>query len=273
MSRKSMNMPEYVQAYVPNTEELAMLVSKAKGPDRSMAEFSRICKVKGPSTFSRIVNELIDKPLSDELLKAIAANSADKQEVTLDALMRANGKVTRAEMETGVIDASSRMVLKSRREGIKLIKDTVTQNFLDKGYSVMLHPDLALSEKVPRSRYALSIPSDFCLHVQGQDPLFWNFIYNDTDMHNVPLKASGTDPVSMLDSSMSRYAGLFLIDAWEPEVLKDYKNTFVFTEVKAFTVFLKMISKAKINTHMSVMLVDLDGLGIVQEKEIGCLMR
>jgi len=102
-----------------------------------MAEFSIVCKVKGPSTFSRIVNQLIDKPVSDELLIAIAENAADPVEVTLDMLMRANGKVPKNENPEHISDINDRMRINSRREGIKLIRDIVVQRYLDEGKSVM----------------------------------------------------------------------------------------------------------------------------------------
>lgn len=257
MSKKTINYPEYIQAYVPDTEELAILVAKAKGPDRSMAEFSRVCKVKGPSTFSRIVNELIDKPVSDELLFAIAQNAADPKEVTLDMLMRANGKVPKEELSGNAQNNDRRKAYKTQAEKVKQVKEIIVQSYLDKGEAVMLHPDLTLSEKIPPSNYALSYPSDFSIHLQGKDPLYWNFIVDLTDMHTVSLKAKA-DNKKQLGESMRRYAPLFLRDAWESETLKDFENSFVFIEEKAYKTFVEMMKGRKFNTKMSVMLVDLE---------------
>ena len=39
MEKRDKKIPEYVQAYVPDYEDLAIQVTMAKGPDRSMAEF------------------------------------------------------------------------------------------------------------------------------------------------------------------------------------------------------------------------------------------
>ena len=257
MKKKETVYPEYVQAYVPDTEDLAILVARAKGPERSMAEFSRVCKVKGPSTFSRIVNEKIDKPVSDKLLYAIAENSADKQEVTLDMLMRANGKVPKDEVTGGIPDNDKRKAYKTQTEKIKAVKDIIVQSFLDKGEYVMLYPDLKLSEMIPASEHALSYPSDFSVHIQGKEPLVWNFIVDLTDMHTVSLKARA-DNKKHLSESMRRFAPLFLRDAWEQETLKDFENTFVFIEEKAFKVFTEMMKDVKTNTKMSVMLVDVE---------------
>lgn len=254
-------LDDYIQAYVPDTEDLAVLVSKAKGPDRSMAEFSRVCKVKGPSTFSRIVNELIDKPVSDELLFAIAKNAADPNEVTLDMLMRANGKIPKVEFVEGTPSNESRKAYKTQAAMIRKIKDLIVQNHLDKGESVMLHPDLMLSHLIPESKFGLSIPSDFAIHIQGKEPLYWNFIVDFTDMSWVSEKASKTNDKikrERISESMKRYAPLFLIDNWEPEILKDFENTFVFTEKKAYKAFSEMMKEMKLNTKMSVMNVDVE---------------
>ena len=260
MRKKEPKYPEYVQAFVPDTEDLAVLVSAAKGPNRSMAEFSRVCKVKGPSTFSRIVNELIDKPLSDELLIAIAQNAADPNEVTLDMLMRANGKIPKDETSEGVPNSElkNRKLYRSQSEKIKIIKNILVQHYLDNGYSVMLHPDLALAEMIPASRYGLIIPSDFALHVKGLDPLFWNFTVDFTNLHGVSMKSSRTDISKLLSETMKRYSQLFLRDAWEPESLKDFKNTIIFTEEKAYEMFKILLKDIKCNTPISAMYVSDD---------------
>lgn len=255
-------LDNYVQAYVPDTEDLAVLVAKAKGPDRSMAEFSRVCKVKGPSTFSRIVNELIDKPVSDELLYAIAKNAANPQEVTLDMLMRANGKIPKGEMAEGTPGNDSRKTYKTQAARIRKVKDIIVQNFLDNGEAVMLHPDLMLSHLIPESKFGLSLPSDFAIHIRGKEPLYWNFIVDFSDLSCwVSGKASRiTDRIKSerLSDSMKRYAPLFLIDTWEPEILTDFENTFVFTEKKAYKAFTEMIKEVDLSTKISVMFVDVE---------------
>lgn len=254
MDKRVLN--NYVQAFVPDKEDLAVLVSMAKGPDRSMAEFSRVCKVKGPSTFSRIVNELIDKPVSDELLFAIAKNAYDSNEVTLDMLMRANGKIPKEEMAGGGPTSDNRKLFRTQSEKIKIIKDILVQHYLNNGHSVMIHPDIKFSEKVPKSKYGLAIPSDFSIHVQGIDPLFWNFIVDFTDLNGVSLKSAKFDAGKLMAESIKRYSSLFLRDAWEPESLKDFKNTIIFTEEKAFAVFRILMMDAKCNSCISAMYID-----------------
>ena len=109
--------------------------------------------------------------------------------------------------------------------------------------------------------------TDFALHLQGEDPLYWNFIVDFTDMHTVSLKMQRSN-IGYLRESIRRYATLFIRDAWEPETMKDFKNTIVFIEEKAFKVYTEMMKDVKLNTWMSVMLVDIGKKIIKDEIEL-----
>lgn len=258
MERRGKQIPEYVQAYVPDTEELAILVTMAKGSERSMAEFARICKVKGPSTFSRIVNQLIDKPLSDELIMAIAENAANPQEVTLDMLMSANGKIQKSMVSGGIPAGDDRKLFKTQTKKIKEIRDIVSDHYLNNGHPVTIHPDLKLSDEYPLSHYGLDLQSDFALEVKGLEPKIWNFVIDFTDLSGVPHKSSRYDITSLMNETMRRYSSLFLRDAWEPESLKGFKNTIIFTEQKAYAMFRVLLKDVKTNTPISAMYVNTD---------------
>ena len=122
----------------------------------------------------------------------------------------------------------------------------------------MLYPDIALYEKLPESKYSLLFPSDFSLHLQGGEPLFINYIIDDTDIHNASIseiKNKNSHSHYLFVSVMQKYAPLFLRDAWEPDTLRDVKNIIVFTEKKAYQVFCDMIKDVKFNTQISVELI------------------
>ena len=55
----------YMQTRVPDITELGNLLKKAKGSNRTMAEYAKECGVS-PSTFSRIATGKITQPLSFE---------------------------------------------------------------------------------------------------------------------------------------------------------------------------------------------------------------
>lgn len=66
---------------------LGQLITEIRG-ERTMAQLAEQCNVS-PSTLSRAVNGKMTKPLSQELIKALAAKSDDP--FMLERLVRANG--------------------------------------------------------------------------------------------------------------------------------------------------------------------------------------
>jgi hypothetical protein len=247
---------DYEQVHVPNKEELAELVKKAKGDDRSMAEFSRICGEQGPSTFSRIVNGKIEKPVSTGLLVAIAKHAADPSEVTLDQLLRANGKIPKDE----VMKKDEPLDLKaiSLAYGIPRIRDMLIDYYLKQGKSVTIEPP----KNLPTSKYALELPSDFIFQVRGSVPLYWNFMVDED--FDLP---GGMDSEA-LKKAMQRYSPLFLRDAWDPKSLKDVRNIIVFAGKFRFDAFVNFFHGVKIKTKITAMCVDLPRKCIVEEKKL-----
>lgn len=81
---------EYIGLSDPNRKELALLLKKAKGGGRSMRQFAEECGVN-QSTFSRMANQVFIGASSEKVLRAIAEHADPESEVTLDALMAANG--------------------------------------------------------------------------------------------------------------------------------------------------------------------------------------
>lgn len=61
---------------------------------------------------------------------------------------------------------------------------------------------------------------------------------------------------------------IFLRDMWEPETLKDVKNSFVFTEEKYYEAFCDVMKKVKVNSYMSVILIDIAKQKVLEEKMI-----
>lgn len=92
---------KYIRVSEPDKDELARLLTKAKGDKRTMGQFAQECGAS-PSTFSRIVNKEIRKTSSDELIKAIAEHADPDSKVTLDALMAAHGMARMVDESTVV---------------------------------------------------------------------------------------------------------------------------------------------------------------------------
>lgn len=81
---------EFIKVSAPNMDELSKLVSKAKGPVRSIREFAKECGVSA-STLTRIINKDNKGASSQDLIRTIAKKAVPESGVTLDALMGANG--------------------------------------------------------------------------------------------------------------------------------------------------------------------------------------
>lgn len=82
----------FIQTRTPNKMELAALIKKAKGVDRTMADYAKSCGVS-PSMFSRIANGNISQPLSWEILIKIFENACEDSRVTWVELLEADGYV------------------------------------------------------------------------------------------------------------------------------------------------------------------------------------
>ena len=86
----------YQQLRTPDYAALANCVNRAKGPNRTMAQFAEDTGVSA-STLSRIVNMNIKKPLSvDLIIKIFEKRAAQEDEFLLESMARANGLLSPA---------------------------------------------------------------------------------------------------------------------------------------------------------------------------------
>ena len=141
-----------------------------------------------------------------------------------------------------------------------MIRDILSNYYLDQGYAVTIHPNLKLPDECPSSHYGLDLPSDFALEVKGLGHKLWNFSVDFTDLSAVPFKGYDQwyDIPSLMTETMNRYSSLFLRDVWEPESLKGFKNTIIFTEQRAYAMFRVLLKDVKTNTPISAMYVNVD---------------
>ena len=78
---------EYVQVRTPDIMRISEYVIKAKGINRTMAQFAEDCGI-GASTLSRIANGKISKPLSEDTVKAIYEHRAPESKILRDRLCK-----------------------------------------------------------------------------------------------------------------------------------------------------------------------------------------
>lgn len=278
---------EYVEAHIPDKEKLGMYLRMAKGAGRTMAQFAEACSVS-PSTFSRILNGNLTRPLSKEMILAILSNAADPGVVSLDQLMRANGLVPKGEMqpqgdvETGnTVNGNPPKSDRSEAGILSEAKNIIVQELSARGYMLQMFPRLQI-HMLPKGKYGLRRFSDLAIHVQGFEPKYWNFIIVDAyrdgqSFLDASPRAQETVGQAVLGSHVSggqvsmtneklpdrvaktvisRYAEVFLKDIWEPEVITEIKTTFVFGNAVVFQSFWEILSQKKVNGEISILLLD-----------------
>lgn len=266
MSKNKSTDGEYVQVRLPEPEKLAEYIKQAKGENRTMAEFAKACKSVSPSTFSRIVNGNITRPLSAELIRTIIKNADDPESLNLDDFMRANGMLRRSELERQSFSGS----IREREKIYGDVKHIIADELYSRGCMLRIYPGLP-QEELPESGFFQHWRSRLAITVQGYEPRFWNFIIHIpfSDHYSSLL---GDDESSRLEGGIRRildkWSFIFLRDTWEPETLRDVKNSFVFTEKQLYEAFCELMMKIKVNTYMSVILIDIARQRVVEEKMI-----
>lgn len=248
----------YKQIRTPDYARLASLVSQAKGPDRTMAQFAEITGI-GASTLSRLVNLNIKKPLSiDTLIKIYEARANAEDEFLLDALARANGMydpeyADRVQNhEAGPWNGNERI----NRE--HLMKNAIIGSLVAGGHNVSVYntPMMDTSNLSPMFPRRLG---DFALRMEGDEHpnanKLWSF---NLDAH-ILADYDGRYPMDgkrFVRDFFARRSGLFLVDAWKPEELRGTKLSFVFLDKDIFGAFWNALTVAKVHNEISLILID-----------------
>ena len=260
---------EYIQYYAVNKEKLAELLRDCKGELRTMGQFADECGVS-PSMFSRIMRGNITKPVSKEVLEAIFAHKREGSSVTLEGLYRANGMISREERNRSVHGQERFMANREREESTKGI---IIMEILKRGYALQFEKDFG--ETMSKSRMDvdnntdsdLRIRNDFMLILTEED-LRWSFelMVGPADSPHPSDRPPEIDAGWTVRNRMRFLHEVFLVDAWEPERLKGRKISWVFTDVYVYEAFKKHFRTAKLNSAMSMILVDLDEKAVVREE-------
>lgn len=244
----------------PDKEKLAKLVNTAKGSERTMAEFAKEAGIN-PSMMSRFVNGNFTKPISIEILDAIVANSAEECSYGLEDFLEANGM-------TRVIDRNvqERTVARIRtmREQEEGMRRTITMALFERGV-----------EFRKRGTDGKRKVSSF---FKNQKDAGMSIIYRNRDkeiewrMYMVPtMETSGRNSGSvekMVQQWVEFYAIIFLQDAWEPEDLDGVRISFVFSDLKYFEQFIKVMKESRIGSYMTAILTDLVNASVLEERPL-----
>ena len=249
---------KYIHVRVPDKAMLAMYIKEAKGTDRNMAEFAKLCGTLTPSSFSRIIHGNLSKPLSEEVIQSIVRNADKKARLSYRDIMYANGMVPENEDGESEGARERRIVFGEKKETEIRVRNVIVGRLFAQGNMLlamdrMSGGELRITEgmtnlkKVKESSRKFGIPGKFTLRIQGMEPFYYNYeiFIPDSD-----LKVSGNT------LRFREYADFFLRDLWEPDTLTDIMHNFVFTDKNYYDAFLEFLDGVKVNNYMAVILID-----------------
>ena len=246
----------YKQIRTPDYSLLANLVSKAKGPDRTMAQFAEVTGI-GASTLSRLVNHNIKKPLAlDVIIKIYECRADEEDTYLLDSLARANGFYP-ADYAQRVKDHESM----AARRNAQLNREHQMKNALIAGVAAAGCGITVVDRPILRTKDLPAIyPSslgDFILQLKENTTLGttrnWSFI---TISRLVDEEECRYDAKFFARRFFQSCSDVLLLDAWKPEALKGYKISFAFVDKDILGEFWNEVRIAKVHTEMSLILID-----------------
>lgn len=254
-----LNPDNYIQMQTPDVSELANLIRKAKGINRTMSEFAEVCGVSA-STFSRIANGKITQPLSLEILTEICLNADPDSGVYIGKLTAANGMVTKDFL-------SHEQWFSTENE----MKNIISAALLERGLAIAYQKRIHISEGVPAIASGCG-RGNLLVRIQGYEPSYWK--YKMMSCTGIKRYAASGSPNKELDYEYEAdfmfhdEAEYFLMDAWEPEKLRKVKMTYVFPDREIYEAFYKKIENARVHNWISIVLVDLKLGCVIEERFI-----
>ena len=263
-----MSAEEYVQVRTPDKVEIAHLVNRAKGPNRTMAQFAEECQISA-STLSRIVNGKITKPLTyDTILKIFNCREAKDDEFLLRMLISANGMKQKGEHENSMAQYSAYVKRNQMMDRQTTMKNIVVTELFDRGIPVVNATKhlFRMDENTTAQEIFPGRIGDMAVSLNDKNPseLVWAFYWFPQEP-----EAEGDFKITVhqiVRLTINAIAKLLLVDAWQPEVINGLKTSFVFSNREVFEGFLTTLKDAKLNTEMSALLLDLNKGCVVEER-------
>lgn len=201
---------EYVLARTPDLLRLGELVTRAKGPSRTMAQFAEDCGI-GASTLSRIANGKITKAVSLENLQAIYDHRDESVELPFETFARADGYVSPREYTF----LRRRGSLEDLRQAEQTAQNIITLSLLNRGITLKrISPATLFREDFPRVRPSLGL--DLKCEIGERRWLFFYVLAEcaeDGERSVSPLTSSAEH---MAYNALTMRSSLFLLDAWYP---------------------------------------------------------
>ena len=251
---------EYVLARTPDLLRLGELVTRAKGPNRTMAQFAEDCGI-GASTLSRIANGKITKAVSLENLQAIYDHRDESVKLSFDTLVHADGYFPKDVFES--FRAHNSIREKSVNDQ-RCTQNTIIAAFLDRNIGIQKLP---MQSTLLEARYPYSSPSlSFLLKTQDTEKR-WDFYLmlarveeDGANRNRMPNKRM------LINRMVERFSRVLLMDAWYPNSLENVRTTAIFVDRTLFDSFVDVYKGAPINTEITAMLIDTERCEIIKEE-------
>lgn len=251
---------EYVLIRTPDILQLGELITRAKGPNRTMAQFAEECGV-GASTLSRIANAKITKAVSLENLQAIYEHRDENADFSFELLARSDGFLPKEMAERF---QSRRSSVERSRNDERCVQNTIVTALLDRHIGIQKLSEFARMKetKYPWMRPSLSFALKTVETVKK-----WDFYFFMGRLENDPERSNRVPPNSFVMMRLAeRFSRLFLMDAWQPELLDETRSTIVFVDDMLFNNFVDTYKGAPIQTAITAMLIDTEKGQILREE-------
>ena len=271
-----MNYQGYIQAYLPRKEELIKMLKEFKGEGRTMAEFSGVTGIS-TSTLSRILNGNLVKPLTEKTILAIYNNRSKDANSTLDQFFYANGMIRADKEDPDHISMSdvSRLYKEEERAKEIIILTLYRHGFgMRKGKN-----DNEIGGQsiiLPRNESEgndFMIPVDFSVMpdgIEGITQIYYRMCFDSLIKPSESISMQKDSSFLSIRDVLRKSAEVFLVDAWHPETLDQTVYTWVFASEGEYNSFKGLLSEAKLNSSMTVALVDIENKTIVKEEWLHC---
>lgn len=269
----------YFQYKEPDADALKLQINAVKG-DRSMIMFADEIKRSSPEvkvsapTLSRACNVTGGKPVSFELLKAIAKIADESSGVTLETLAIANGMRARdiseesQKIETADVNRQRLSMAEQERKIAMIIQNEI----VERQYSIIrlsnVHNGYSLHGYRLQSDRMFPRIYSFGISVSGMYPCStWKFAIN---ILTVPQGSSKLSVEAHIGHFINKYSSIFASDSFEWEKYEKEKYSFVFIDKTMYDLFIKRIQENRIlvNGLMTVILINIDDGIIIEEKQL-----
>lgn len=262
---------DLIQVAVPDAEEVAKLVQKAKGDDRTLKEFSDEVGISAP-TLSRIMNGKFTKPLSLDTIVSIVSHSDSYTLKTMFELARANGYMSKAEQasmryHSKFINARNELYAQIKRGMLTIIIAELVQRGMTNDKRLFdSEPD-----GLPTATDSM-IHYDFAMNaVTSAGDYKWAFFTFPQSVKDFDFESGSAKKI--VQNLLKELSPVLLTDTWEPDLYKDYRMTFCFVDKEMYEEFIRILNRGKFNADLSTVLLDFDSHSVVEETLFSCKVQ